>query len=236
MLPTIATSKTSEMLQWRAGFWQFAHRGLGPVLAGVSDRSCDLAALQAQLPARQMVMAEQVHGASIAAVGGDVAATSIPGCDALATSMRGVALVIRTADCLPIIVWDPVQRVVAAAHAGWRGLAARLPMRLVSFLRQTYQSQPEDLWVGIGPAIRACCYDVGEEFMARFAPFVQQTDGRLTCDLVGCAVDHFRSSGVRPARLLDSGSCTACQSDRWYSVRREGEASGRLLSFILIRR
>ena len=159
----------------------------------------------------------------------------IPGCDALLTETGGLTLLIRTADCLPILFAHPVRGIVGIAHAGWRGLAARLPARVVAAFRHLYQCRAEDLQVAIGPAIHACCYEVGPEFSGRFGRFVHERNGRRTCDLIGVAMDQLRSSGVRAEHLVESARCTACESDHWFSVRREGDATGRLTSFIMLR-
>lgn len=219
---------------WRPGLWRFHIPQAGRVRAGVTDRTGSLESLQATAVFPQgMVMAGQVHGASIASVERIRApGHPIAGCDALVTQTLGLGLAVRTADCLPLFVWDPVQGVVGVAHAGWRGLAAALPCRLISFLQQRYHTHPGDLWVGIGPSIRACCYDVGPAFESRLAPWVQEQGGRRTCDLIACAAAQLREAGVAARRVLDSGQCTACEPDRWYSLRREGEACGRLVSWI----
>lgn len=159
----------------------------------------------------------------------------VGGADALLTDVAGVALMIRTADCLPILFADSARGAVGIAHAGWRGLAAALPARVVAAFRHAYHSRAEDVRIAIGPAIRACCYEVGQEFVARFGAFVRERGGRRTCDLVGIAVDQLRRCGIRPDRITDPGQCTACHLERWYSLRREGPATGRLTSLILLR-
>jgi YfiH family protein len=159
----------------------------------------------------------------------------VPGCDALLTHAAGTALLVRTADCLPLFFAEPRRGVVGLAHAGWRGLAASLPARVVAAFRHLYHVPAEALAVAIGPAIRACCYEVGPEFAERFGPFVQQRGGRRTCDLIGAAREALRRCGVRPDRVTDTGACTACDVRRWFSLRREGPATGRLTSIILLR-
>jgi YfiH family protein len=225
------------LTEGRGRIWRF-ERWAGPaVLAGVTTRHAGLAELLRVLPAgRRTAAAEQVHGVSVAAVGTAAAGMPpVPGCDALVTGTAGLALLIRTADCLPLFIADPGRRVVGLAHAGWRGLAGGLPARLIAAFRHLYQSRPEDLRAAIGPAIRACCYEVGPEFAAHLGPFVQECRGRRTCDLVGAARDQLYRCGLRPGRVADSGQCTACEETRWCSLRREGPAAGRMISFILIK-
>ena len=89
--------------------------------------------------------------------------------------------------------------------------------------------------MAIGPGIRACCYEVGPEFESRFGSFVQVKGNRRTCDLIGAALAQLRRGGVAAASIIDCQQCTACNASRWFSIRREGQTTGRLLSFIAIR-
>ena len=225
------------LTEGRDGGWWFRRWASPSLIAGISSRSLDPGEWLRRLPTGvRTVSAEQVHGSSVAAIG---AARSdgliIPGCDALVTGTAGVALLIRTADCLPILFADPSRGVVGIAHAGWRGLAGGLPERVLSTFRHVYQSRVEEVWVAIGPAIRACCYEVGPELMRHFGSFVEERRGRRTCDLIGAAMAALRRCGVRPRRLVDSGQCTACERRRWFSLRRDGPETGRMVSVILIR-
>ena len=219
------------------GVWRFAGWGGRGVLAGVADGHADDAALCAHLPhGTHLVQAEQVHGSSVAFIDrSSKLPRRIAGCDALLTRMPGVALVVRSADCVPLFMSDPIRGAVGLAHVGWRGLAARLPCRFVAAFQRAINSQAGQLRVAIGPSIRSCCYEVSAEFAQWGGAFVQRRDGRLMCDLVGLACQQLELCGVRPAHRTDSAICTACHGARWPSMRREGKASGRILSFIMLR-
>ena len=205
----------------------------GRFVAGVTDRRADPAGWVSRFRAKANVQAEQVHGASIAVIAkaDDV---TVAGCDALLTHVPGVALRIRTADCLPIFFADPVRHAIGLAHAGWRGLAASLPARMVAAMRDVFGSTPEALHVAIGPSIRPCCYEVGLELVSRFGAFVQDAQGRRTCDLIGSAIKQLQASGVRGERIFDMRRCTGCETNDWFSLRREGPETGRLVSFLMI--
>ena len=227
----------TALVQSKAGGWWFRHWATARIAAGVTDRAIDVPRFLQQLPAPLgTVEAQQVHGGSVAIIERlPPSPWSVMGCDALVTRHPGVALLIRTADCLPILLADPVKAVVGVLHAGWRGLAAWLPMRVVSAFREAYHSEPRALHVAIGPAIHACCYEVGPEFAKRFGSFVQQPAGRRTCDLIGVAISQLRRSGIPRHRIFDSRQCTGCNTRRWYSVRKEGDATGRMTSLIMVR-
>ena len=230
----VAANSSSILEAGDHGTWWFRPWGSPRVMAGLADRHADVTQMIRTMRASSMVEAEQVHGASIALIGRSRTSGVIAGCDALVTDVPGLALLVRTADCLPIFVTDPRRGIVAIAHAGWRGLAVSLPARLIAALRHSAQSRPEELHVALGPAIHACCYEVGEECSARFGRFVREAHGRRTCDLIGFAIDQLLGSGVPRERIVDSGFCTACDTGRWYSVRREGSGTGRLTSCIMI--
>lgn len=233
--PSVEKGSRGEVLAaWSPGVWRLRLPSSGTVRAGLVDRSGGLAALR-RVPgfARGCVEAEQVHGASLAAVdSSSPPPAAMAGCDALVTQTPNLGLVIRSADCLPIFLWDPIRRVIGVAHAGWRGVARQLPSRFVAFVQRHYRSRPRELWLAIGPSIRSCCYEVGPEFERHFDPFLQRQHGRLTCDLVACARQQLICAGVPPGRIIDTGCCTACDTSRWFSLRKEGERGGRLLSFI----
>ena len=243
----IEAGDAPRLVEALGGGWRLRRWASGRVVAGVTGRSLDGAQLlRAFHPSARAVEAEQVHGSSLAVIAcvgaapradapGPVASQIVPGCDALLTHAAGTALLVRTADCLPIFFADPRRGVVGLAHAGWRGLAASLPTRVVAAFCHVYHVPAEALHVAIGPAIRACCYEVGPEFAERFGPFVQERGGRRTCDLVGAACDELRRCGVRPDRVADTRQCTACDLRRWFSLRREGPSTGRLTSLIVLR-
>ena len=226
---------SARLQEARSGTWWFARWPSPSIAAGLTDRSCEPSRLLAAVRSPVTASAEQVHGGSVAVVGSRREWSPIQGADALVTDVPGVALLIRTADCLPVFFADPARRAVGLAHAGWRGLAAGLPVRVVAAMRRAYRTPPGELAVAIGPAIRACCYEVGPEFKARFGPFVRTRGSRRTCDLIGAVVGQLRRCGVRPERIVDSQVCTACEVRRWFSLRREGPSTGRLTSMIVVR-
>lgn len=208
------------------------------VLAGTAYRGTDQDAILKQLPnSPRFIQAEQIHGRSIAMIESNrYSGVSIPGCDALITHLSSSSLFIRTADCIPLFFSDPSRGVVGLAHIGWRGLNKSLPMHLVSAFRRNYHSNPKELHVLIGPAIRVCCYEVGEEFSKIFdARHVYRKKDHLVCDLPNIATEQLIECGISREHIQDSKECTACDLKRWFSLRREGPETGRLLSFIMTR-
>ena len=205
------------------------------VFAAVTDRRTPVQSLLSALPVPVIaVEAEQVHGTGIAAVSpSQPPAERVPGCDALVTQSWDVALLIRTADCLPVLFSDPEHEAIAIAHAGWRGLESRLPMRVLDWMRRLYGTQSDDVEVILGPAMRPCCYAVGPEFIDKFSTFIRKKGETFVCDLPAIAKAQLTAAGVRPDRIHDVGACTGCGTDTWFSLRREGPETTRLFSLIV---
>lgn len=180
---------------------------------------------------QQVVSPYQVHSAHIRPVGPEHGGTVQNATDGLLTTAAGVALLFRFADCVPLILWDPVRRAVGLAHAGWRGVARGVVRAAVEAFRRHAGSRPEDLWAGIGPAIGPCCYQVGPEVVAavignEMAPnLVHRREDGLYLDLPGVVRAQLETCGVRQIEL--SGICTACRTDEWFSHRAEGGRTGR---------
>jgi len=166
---------------------------------------------------------------------------------------------IRVADCLPILVVDRATRAVAAAHAGWRGLASRVPLVTIERLTAEFGSRPADLHVAIGPSIGACCYEVGEDVRGRFAGFgaveverwfgihpsvsasnppvatlsSTRRPGHWFFDAWQCVRDQLRSAGVPSDQIFVAELCTASHGGAFCSYRRDGPgAAGRMAGVI----
>ena len=156
--------------------------------------------------------------------------------DAALAGMPGWLLGIETADCLPMLLVDPRRRVVAAAHAGWRGTAAGVTRRAVQALLDT-GSRAGDLIAALGPSIGPCCYEVGEELRDAFGPegaafFRASPRGRPHLDLRGANESQLLEAGLRADRVHHVADCTRCRPDLYHSYRRDGRDAGRMLSFV----
>jgi polyphenol oxidase len=161
--------------------------------------------------------------------------------DALATGRENIALAVQVADCLPILIADPVKRAVAAVHSGWRGALSHILRHTILEMERTFGSRPPDLLVAIGPGIRACCFEVGAEIADRFekeysgirlvAPSKTDT-GKYYVDLARALEVQLELAGVRAENRYDIGACTRCKPEIFFSYRAEGPASGRMMAVI----
>jgi YfiH family protein len=174
--------------------------------------------------------AYQVHGRSVVVV--DASADGRPRGDVLITSYPHKTLMLRYADCTPVLLADTRRRAVAVVHAGWRGSAVLAAEAAVSGLAEVFGSDPRDLVAGIGPAIGPCCYTVGDDVVSAFADRPQLLhDGRL--DLWEANRLALIEAGVPADQIEVAGICTQCESDRFFSHRaNNGQPAGRFGALI----
>jgi purine-nucleoside/S-methyl-5'-thioadenosine phosphorylase / adenosine deaminase len=161
----------------------------------------------------------QVHGRAVTLVEEDTRPRER--CDVLITRTPGKTLLLRYADCTPVLLADPRRNAVAGVHAGWRGSAVRAAGAAVSAMGEAFGSWPEDLVAGIGPAIGPCCYEVGADVHEAFAdrPGLL-SDGRL--DLWESNRQALLEAGVPEENIEVAGICTRCESERFFSHRANG--------------
>jgi YfiH family protein len=147
--------------------------------------------------------------------------------DALVSNLSGILVGIKTADCVPVLLADPVTRTVAAIHAGWRGTAAHIVEEAIAVMSAKWQTRPEDVRAAVGPSIGPCCYEVGAEVAHHFDVHVTE---KIHLDLPLENEKQLRLAGVRD--IWASRECTFCAATRFFSWRREQERAGRMISFI----
>ena len=179
-------------------------------------------------PPEQTAKLHQVHGRAVLRA---ETAGHLGDGDALMTAQPGIWLEIRTADCVPLLIADPVRRVVAAVHAGWRGTEAAIAAETVRAMGAEWGCAAADLLVAIGPSIGACCFEVGDEVAARFPGHITRWDPRAHVDLVSANREQVLGAGVAPERIEALGLCTACDAERFHSFRRD-RGDGRLVTAI----
>jgi hypothetical protein len=172
-----------------------------------------------------------VHGVRVVEV---TAPGHHAGCDALLTRTPGVVLAVTTADCMGLLFRAP--GVVAVAHSGWRGTAGGMPVATLEAVCRLAGCAPAAVTVAIGPAIRGCCYEVGEDVAGHFpAAAVRTTPGRPMLDLPTAATLALRDAGLPPDAIHDTGACTCCEPALYFSHRRDHGVTGRHWSVAALR-
>jgi polyphenol oxidase len=156
-----------------------------------------------------------------------------PKADGILTDQSGITLFMRFADCTPILLYDPIRRVIGIVHAGWQGTCQKIASAAVGRMTQAYGSKPEDILAGIGPSICQACYEVGEEvfqaYQESFGPeagkLFHREEGKWFLDLWRANQVVLKEVGVR--QIETAGICTACNLQDWYSHRAEQGKTGR---------
>lgn len=175
----------------------------------------------------------QVHSARVVVVENPRGSMEIERADALVTNRSHVTLLMRFADCVPIVVYDPIRRAVGMAHAGWLGTTRKVAMELIKTMKRAFGSDPVDILAGIGPSIAAHHYEVGPEVIeavrASFGDEAEKhlhnMDGNFQFDLWSANQALLEDAGVRQIEI--SGLCSACDADDWYSHRAQAGTTGR---------
>ena len=191
-----------------------------------------------------VVSVRQVHGTDILVLdrAGDGNETFSGEWDAIVTNRPHLLLTVRTADCVPLLLYDPVQRVVAAVHAGWRGAVAGIVPKTLLLMRRRFGSDLGLVRLGIGPSVGPCCYEVDapvlERLRADFANWhlvVRETGTDVAMlDLRELVRRQAEEVGVSSEWITTLRLCTMCHPDLFYSYRREGAVVGTMVSGIML--
>jgi len=204
------------------------------------------------LAPEQVATAHQVHSNRVAIVTAQDGGQLVPATDGLVTDTPGLALLLRFADCQPIILYDPARRALGLVHAGWRGLAQGIARRAVETMQEAFGTKPSDLLAGLGPAIGPCCYTVGDDVasalgyalpdwrkvmtldpgpMRRDLPGSERRDlspgTAWRLDLPAANAQQLAAAGVRVRHIEQAGLCTACHKDEFFSHRGDKGLTGR---------
>ena len=162
--------------------------------------------------------------------------------DALVTNQPGICLCVQTADCVPVLLFDPENRVVAAVHAGWRGTVKKIAEVAVLKMQQKYHSNPKNILAAIGPSIGPEVYEVGDEVVIEVQkniPFHEKTlqkkpSGKFHFNLWEANRQLLLAAGLKGNNIEISEECTFQKEKKYYSARREGIQTGRIVSGIML--
>lgn len=165
---------------------------------------------------------------------------SIPDTDALVTDVPGITLMTRHADCVPLLLYDPHQKVAALVHAGWKGTLAQISLKTVTVLAKEYHCQPHHLHAAIGPSVGPCCYHVNstvaqcvEKELPRADHYLRESpDGVMFFDLWLANRRQLEDAGVKGEHIYCTHLCTSCHVDMFFSHRKEKGLTGRFGAII----
>ncbi len=189
------------------------------------------------------VFSDQVHGTKIQEVNLENFTDPIRETDGLITDVHGITLVTIYADCMPILIYDPEHKAIGMAHSGWRGTAQGIGPRLVQAMAGRYGSRPEHLLAALGPAIGPCCFEVGEEVVSTFramdllkseSAWLTYRNGNPHVDLNHINRVLLTDTGIDSEAIKSASLCTRCNSDLFYSHRRDQGNTGRMAALMAL--
>lgn len=195
-------------------------------------------------PAEAVVAGNQVHKTKIVTVsrsdrgrGAWSAQTALPATDGLVCREPGVVLMAHAADCTLLYFYDPRAAVIGLAHAGWRGAVGGIGVKMVDEICRL-GGDAGRLWVALSPTIRSCCYEVKDDFIANLRPgwreqVLETRGGRIYFDLPKLQRLLLQEAGVPAGQVIDSGICTCCRTDLFFSYRAGG-VTGRMAGVLAL--
>lgn len=189
----------------------------------------------------RLVHMRQIHSDRIVIV--DPSADNFehpPECDALITDKPGVPLMVMTADCTPVLLFDHVRNVIAVVHAGRAGALKGIVPKTVKKMQQVFHCRPEDVLAVLGPSIHSCCYEVGETIAkevddAGFGYAVVEREDRFYLEVNAIIKRQLEKIGIREDNLDDLDICNACEHEAFFSYRADRQKTGRIAAVIMLR-
>jgi len=198
------------------------------------------------IPQQSISLLRQTHGSTVVPIEAlprnftVFTRDDLPVGDAQITDTAGIALGVLTADCLPILVLDPIRPAIGAVHAGWRGTLQKIALRTLEEMQKRFGTDPGRLMALMGPCIGPCCYTVGRDVARAFLDVFSGTErflhpgppGSWRLDLRVLNSLQLEESGVGRDQILNTPLCTSCRVDLFFSARRQGDPSGRQISLM----
>ncbi len=184
-----------------------------------------------------LIYMDQTHSDHIQIID-DTAINKIENCDAIITAQRNIPLMVMVADCIPMMIYDPKKRVIAAVHAGRNGTFLNIGAKTIKRMQEHFGTDPADIRIALGPSIHVCCYEVGEEIADIVQKsfdndYIEEREGKTFLNLQKCNVDRLHEAGVPAQNIEVSPVCTCCDTN-YFSYRREG-VTGRFAGVIKLK-
>jgi len=198
-----------------------------------------------------LTTARQIHEAHVKIVSEELRGKgstdyqgAIDGTDAMVTNVPGICLMVLSADCVPILMWDPAKKVIGVVHAGWKGTLHLIARKTVKVFQKDFDSSPHDIRAGIGPSIGPCCFEVGSEVISQVKDRLgigkkhiarKPADKKGYFDLWSANQEQLVQAGIPENNIEVARTCTCDHADVFFSHRCEGGRTGRFGAGILIR-
>ena len=213
--------------------------------ARVSQQHRQLLLQNLNIDTKQIFLVKQVHGDRVFVLNDSqqsVEQVEEEEADALVTDLTEKPIAVLTADCVPVLLYDPEKHVAGVIHAGRKGTQKRIVLKTISMLSDSYGCRARDIVMVLGPAIGGCCYEVEDPCIVPFREHFQgwqsfvtaNSSNRFMLDLLKANEAEALEAGILNKNIHRSNECTSCNNDRWFSFRKEG-TTGRILSLVMLR-
>ena len=191
-------------------------------------------------PYERLIRMEQVHGDAVVIIDKNFDLKQIPKCDAIITDLKNTPLMVMVADCIPVLIYDPVKKVIATVHAGRAGVFSRIVPKTINKIKEKFKSKPENLLIALGPSIFQCCYEVGIEIKKEAEKYaydyaISTKKGRYYLDLNTIIYRQLQELGIKEKNIELSQYCTSCNNDIFYSYRGENSDCGRFCGLLMLK-
>lgn len=210
---------------------------VGDNLADVLENH-DLLARQLGYNRHSLIHMRQIHSNKITIIDQTYNFDTPPECDALITDHPNIPLMVMSADCTPILLYDPVHKAIGAVHAGRAGALNEIVTKTIQSMRENYGSIPDDIHAVLGPSISGCCYEINsaiaEETISKGYPEALRLENeKIFLDVNTILSIQLKNLGVEKVEVIDE--CTACHNDRYFSYRADQQRTGRIAGVIILR-
>ncbi|RKY52293.1 MAG: peptidoglycan editing factor PgeF [Candidatus Neomarinimicrobiota bacterium] len=187
----------------------------------------------------KLVHMRQIHSDKIVIIDSEHSFTSPPECDAIITNKKSIPLMVMTADCTPVILYDKVHQVVAAVHAGRAGAFGAIVSKTVKKMQSHFSSEPSDIYAVLGPSIHNCCYEIGKDIVYEaheqgFEYAVSTRNDHYYLDVNRIIKRQLITASVPEEHIEDLSLCTSCQNEVFFSYRADEQQTGRMAGVIML--
>ncbi|MDA3946400.1 MAG: peptidoglycan editing factor PgeF [Helicobacteraceae bacterium] len=209
--------------------------------ADVVRQNHALLAKQLDYDLERLVHMRQIHSDIVVIVDPEVHNfDNPPECDALVTDKPGIPLMVMTADCTPVLLFDPIQNVIAVAHAGRAGAVKGIVPKTIEKMCSDFGSSIEDINVVLGPSIHGCCYEVGKQiaqavFEDGFGFAVIAREGSYYLEVNAIIKKQLEDLGIKKEKLEDINICNACENQDFFSYRADKQKTGRIAGVLMLK-
>jgi polyphenol oxidase len=185
-----------------------------------------------------LIHMRQIHSDRIVLVDRGFNFDTPPECDALITNLPNTPLMVMSADCTGILIYDPVQKAIAAIHAGRAGALSGILPKTVTRMEKEFKSNPNDLHIVLGPSIGGCCYEINETIAAAcetkgYASALRREDTKVFLDVTTILMEQLKELKIENTEVIDH--CTSCRCEEYFSYRADHQHTGRIAGVIILR-